>query len=83
MVYRTFWSQLIMNGIILNLVEILKGNFGSKVVDDFFSSLGVDKTEWVVDIEKGKCSLKGFLSVVGDSIGELKSREFKEGLDDR
>ena len=34
----------------------------SRVVDDLFSSLDLDKAEWVEDIQKGECSLKGFLS---------------------
>ena len=42
----------------------------SRIVDDLFSSLGLDKAEWVEDIQKGECSLKGFLSVVGESIDE-------------
>ena len=37
----------------------------SRVVDDLFSSLDLDKVEWVEDIQKGEYSLKGFLSVVG------------------
>ena len=53
----------------------------SRVVDDLFSSLDLDKAEWVEDIQKGECSLKGFLSVVGESIDERGSRKFKEGLD--
>ena len=30
---------------------------------------------------EGECSLKSFLSVVGESIDERESRKFKEGLD--
>ena len=52
----------------------------SRVVDDIFSSLDLDKAEWVEDIQKGECSLKGFLSVVGESIDEWESRKLKEGL---
>ena len=33
------------------------------------------------NIQKGKFSLKGFLSVVGESIDERESRKFEEGLD--
>ena len=55
----------------------------SRVVDDLFSSLDLDKAEWVKDIQTGECSLKGFLSVVGDSIDERESRKFKEGLDSK
>ena len=32
---------------------------------------------------EGECSLKGFLSVVGESIDERESRKFKEGLDNK
>ena len=55
----------------------------SRVVDDLFSSLDLDKAEWVEDIQKGECSLKGFLSVVGESIDERESRKFKEVLDSK
>ena len=55
----------------------------SRVVDDLFSSLDLDKAEWVDDIQKGECSLKGFLSVVRESIDERESRKFKEGLDSK
>ena len=44
-----------------------RGHQRSSVVDDLFSSIGIDKSEWVEDIQKGEYSLKGFLSVVGDS----------------
>ena len=54
-----------------------------QVVDDLFSSLDLDKAEWVEDIQKGECSLKGFLSVVGESIDERESRKFKEGLNSK
>ena len=36
-----------------------------KVVDHLFSSLGLDKAEWLEDIRKGSCSLKSFLGVAG------------------
>ena len=55
----------------------------SRVVDDLFSSLNLDKVEWVEDIQKGGCSLKGFLSVVGESIDEQECRKFKEGLESK
>ena len=48
----------------------------SKVIDDLFSSLGLDKAEWLHDIQNGYCSLKGFLSIVGNSINE---REIRRG----
>ena len=53
----------------------------SRVVDDLFSLLDLDMAEWREDIQRGECSLKGFLSVVGESIDERGSRKFKEGLD--
>ena len=55
----------------------------SRVVDDLLSSLNLDKAEWVEDIQKGECSLKGFLSVVGESIDWWESRKFKGGLDSK
>ena len=48
-----------------------------KVVDDLFSSLDLDKADWVEDIQKGKCSLKGFLSVVGETINERGKKEIQ------
>ena len=43
------------------------------------SSLDLDKADWVEDIQNIKCSLKGSLFVLVESIH--KSRKFKEGLD--
>ena len=38
----------------------------SKVVNDLFSTLGLDKAGWLQDIQTGECSLKVFwLSIVG------------------
>ena len=53
----------------------------SRVVDDPFSSLRLDKEEWVEDIQKGECYLEDFLSAVGESIDEQESRKFKEELE--
>ena len=44
-----------------------------KVVDNLFSSLGLDKAEWLEDIRKGSCSLKSFLGVAGEGIDERES----------
>ena len=44
----------------------------SKVIDGLFSSLGLDKVEWIEDIRKGECSLK---SVVGESTHEWERRK--------
>ena len=51
-----------------------------KVVDHLFSSLGLDKAEWLEDIRKGSCSLKSFLVVAGEGIDERESGKFEEGL---
>ena len=51
-----------------------------KVVDHLFSSLGLDKAEWLEDIRKGSCSLKSFLGVAGEGIDERESSKFEEGL---
>ena len=43
-----------------------------KVVDNLFSSLGLDKAEWLEDIRKGSCS-HSFLGVAGEGIDEGES----------
>ncbi|CAI8027847.1 hypothetical protein GBAR_LOCUS15858, partial [Geodia barretti] len=48
-----------------------------------FSSLGLDKVEWLHDFQNGDCSLKGFLSIIGDSINEREIRKFEEGLNSK
>ena len=54
-----------------------------KVVDHLFSSLGLDKAEWLEDIRKGSCSLKSFLGVAGEGIDERESGKFEEGLNSK
>ena len=54
-----------------------------KVVDNLFSSLGLDKAEWLEDIRKGSCSPKSFLGVAGEDIDERESSEFEEGLNSK
>ena len=54
-----------------------------KVVDNLFSSLGLDKAEWLEDIRKGSCSLKSFLGVAGEGIDERESSKFEEGLNSK
>ena len=44
-----------------------------KVVDNLFPSLGLDKAEWLEDIQNGSCSLKSFLGVAGEGIDERES----------
>ena len=50
-----------------------------KVVDHLFSSLGLDKAEWLEDIRK----LKSFLGVAGEGIDERESGKFEEGLNSK
>ena len=42
-------------------VEVGKGSIGVRLSTICFSSLGLDKAEWLEDIRKGSCSLKSFL----------------------
>ena len=46
-----------------------RGRQRCKVVDNLFSSLRLDKAEWLEDIRKGSCSLKSFLRVAGEQKG--------------
>ena len=52
----------------------------SRVVNDLFSALGHDKADWLQDIQSGGCSVKGFLSIVGDCVVD---RKFEEGLNSK
>ena len=54
-----------------------------KVVDNLFSSVGLDKAEWLEDIQKGSCSLKSFLGVAGEGIDERESSKFEEGFNSK
>ena len=49
----------------------------SRLIDNIFGSLEVDKAEWRDKIEKGDSSLK---AMVEESIGERESKKFVEGL---
>ena len=60
-------------------VKPRRGRQSSKVVDNLFSSLGLDKAEWLEDIRKGSCLLKSFLGVAGEGIDERES----EGLNSK
>ena len=44
-----------------------------KVVDNLFSFLGLDKAEWLEDIQEGSCSLKSFLGVAGEDVDKRES----------
>ena len=50
------------------------------MVGDLFKSLGIDKGEWLEDIERGDSSLASFLACVEDGISERKSKRFEAGL---
>ena len=60
--YASFWNSLDFFSLVYNL----------------FSSLGLDKAEWLEDIRKGSCSLKSFLGVAGESTSK-----FEEGLNSK
>ena len=52
----------------------------SRIVDDLFKSLDIDKGEWLEDIERGDSSSASFLACVEECISERESRRFEEGL---
>ena len=52
----------------------------SRLVDNLFGSLDLDKAEW---LEKGDSSLKAFLAMVEESIGERERKKFVEGLNSK
>ena len=49
-------------------------------MDDLFTSLDIDKGEWLEDIECGDSSSASFLACVEECISERESRRFEEGL---
>ena len=49
-----------------------------KVIDDLFVSLGLDKAEWLEDIERGESS---YLACRNECISERECRKFEEGLE--
>ena len=52
----------------------------SRVIDDLFASLGLDKAEWLEDIVRGKSSLASYLACTD---GERECRKLEEGLDNK
>ena len=52
----------------------------SRIINDLFVSLELDKAEWLKDIMEGSSSLKAFLALAGESISERESKRFEEGL---
>ena len=55
----------------------------SRLVDNLFGSLDLDKAEWLDEIEKVDSSLKAFLAMVEESIGEREREKFVEGLNSK
>ena len=51
----------------------------SRMVDDLFKSLDIDKSEWLEDIKHGDSSSASFICVE-ECISERESRKFEEGL---
>ena len=49
----------------------------SRIINDLFVSLELDKAEWLKDIMDGS---RAFLALAGESISERESKRFKEGL---
>ena len=53
------------------------------MIDDLFVSLGLDKAEWLEDIEKGGSSLASYWAYIDECISERECRKFEEGLDNK
>ena len=53
------------------------------MIDDIFLSLGLDKCEWLEDIEREDSSLAAFMSCVEECISERECRKFDEGLNNK
>ena len=54
-----------------------------KVIDDIFLSLGLDKCEWLEDIEREDSSLTSLMLCVEKCIRERECRKFEEGLNNK
>ena len=54
-----------------------------RVIDDLFVSLGLDKAEWLEDIERGESSLASYLACIDECISKRGCRKFEEGLDNK
>ena len=53
------------------------------MVDDIFTSLGIDKGEWLEALKKEESSLAAFMACVKDEVSERECREFEEGLNSK
>ena len=56
---------------------------GREVANDNFRSLGLDKCEWLEDIEREDSSLTSFMSCVEACISDRECRKFEEGLNNK
>ena len=52
----------------------------SRILDDIFKSLDIDKGEWLEDIEHGDSSSAPFLACIEECISEIESSRFEQGL---
>ena len=52
----------------------------SRMVDDLFKCLDIDKGEWLEDIKCEDSSSASLLACVEECISERESRRFEEGL---
>ena len=52
----------------------------SRMVDDLFKSLDIDKSEWLEDFKHGNSSSASLMACVEECISERESRKFEEGL---
>ena len=50
------------------------------MIDDLLVSLGLDKVEWLEDIERGESS---YLACIDECSSERECRKFEEGLDNK
>ena len=55
-------------------------NVWSRMMDDFFKSLYIDKIEWLEDIKHVESSSASFLACVEECISERESMRFEERL---
>ena len=65
------------------LVIVILFTVWGRVIDDLYVSLGLDKAEWLEDIERGESSLASYLACVDECISERECRKFEEGLDNK
>ena len=54
-----------------------------KVVEDIFTSLDINKCEWLEDIRKEEGSVASFMACVEESIKERDNKEFEKGLESK